>query len=107
MTEQKPLTKQRVARLIADNRRAGLNEKQLKEFCCTLIGHSNIVEGCFGYVHCGRCNAQIGDTLAGSYSNPRCVIIGHNCEECQENAKSLTWRDTYMAPDPFAEAAST
>lgn len=98
--EAKSLTKQRVARLIANNRRAGLSEDQLKELCCTLIGHSNIVEGCFGYVHCGRCEAQIGDTLAGSYRNDDAVIVGHDCEVCRENAKRLTWRDTFMAKDP-------
>ena len=78
-----------------------LNDETKKGIVCQLIGHSNIITTCFGYIHCSRCEAQIGDTLAGCYDNPKSVIVGHNCETCKENYKKLTWRDKYLCPDPF------
>lgn len=68
-----------------------------KTLVCSLIGHSNILKGCFGYMHCARCNEQVGDALAGSYQNDDAVIIGHDCSICRTNAKRLTWKDTFMA----------
>ncbi len=76
---------------------------KFKEIFCVLFGHSNIIETCFGYVHCGRCGVQIGDSLAGCYLNPRAVIVGHNCENCKKNYKALTWKDKFLAPNPFKE----
>jgi len=75
--------------------------EKLKAIFCIFFGHSNIIETCFGYVHCARCDAQIGDTLAGCYSNTKAVIVGHNCKECKENYKKLTWKDKFLAPNPI------
>lgn len=72
-----------------------------KAVLCSLVGHSNITEGCFGYVHCARCGAQIGDSLAGVYSNDKEVRVGHNCRTCRKNYRALTWRDKWMTPNPF------
>ena len=78
------------------------DEKQKKEIACSLIGrHSKIVSMFFGYVYCGRCDAQIGDTLAGCFNGSKCVVIGHNCDTCRENYKNLTWEDTIYCQDPF------
>ncbi len=62
---------------------------------CALVGHSRIVEACFGYISCARCKAQIGDTLAGCFDARDCVIVGHDCPTCRENRAKLTWRDTW------------
>lgn len=84
-------------------RLTGLSGDEAKAVVCALVGHSNIETTCFGYHYCGRCDAQIGDTLAGIYTNPDVVIVGHDCDICRANAKRLRWQDTLLAPDPFAE----
>ena len=72
---------------------------------CSLIGHSRIQTACFGYFHCARCGAQVGDTLASSYEGAKtAVVVGHKCIACVANYQACTWRDKIFAPDPFAEA---
>lgn len=71
---------------------------------CALIGHSSIVTYCFGYVSCSRCEAQLGDTLAGAYSLKDSVIVGHDCARCQTNYSKLGWRDKLYARAPFRKA---
>jgi ribosomal protein L37AE/L43A len=83
----------------------GLPLDQQKSVLCALVGHSRIQSVCFGYWSCARCEAQVGDSLGGAYSGADKVIVGHDCSTCRENAKSITWRDTLLAPDPFPEAA--
>lgn len=78
-----------------------ITEAQRNSVACTLIGHSNIIETCFGYVHCARCGDQIGDTLAGAYRNDRAVIIGHDCSICRDNATRLTWQDKLFIDKPL------
>jgi hypothetical protein len=82
-----------------------ISDEQRNEIACTFIGHSRIISTFFGYIHCGRCQAQIGDQLGGAFDATSHVIIGHKCEKCVENAKTLTWRDTIFTPDPFAQEA--
>lgn len=72
-----------------------------KKIVCAIIGHSNIEDLCFGYHSCGRCGEQLGDSLGGCYSNPRAVIIGHNCKICRKNYKQLTWKDKLFVKNPF------
>lgn len=78
-----------------------ITKEQRNEIICSFIGHSNILTGCFGYMSCARCNAQIGDTIGGSYSNDKAVIVGHNCDVCQSNFKKLTWQDKLYVVNPF------
>ena len=80
-----------------------LDSDAKKSIVCALIGHSNIQEMCFGYVSCGRCGTQVGDTLAGFYQNDDQVVVGHNCETCRENYKKLSWKDKYLCPNPFTD----
>lgn len=83
---------------------AGLRGEQRKSTVCALIGHSRIVTFCFGYANCGRCGAQVGDSLGGVWSGAESsVIIGHNCKVCRKNYKSMTWRDKFLVPNPFAK----
>jgi len=46
-----------------ENRIEGLSDEQAKAVVCALIGHSKIVNTCMGYIHCARCEAQLGDSL--------------------------------------------
>lgn len=80
---------------------AGLPEDTQKKMVCALVGHSRIQEHFWGYWYCGRCGIQMGDSLCSEYDGKKIVIIGHDCHVCRDNAKNLTWMDTFMAPDPF------
>ena len=82
-----------------------ISDEQRKEAACSLIGHSRIITQFFGYIYCARCSAQIGDSLGGYFDGSKSVIVGHDCDTCRENAKTLTWQDTFLTPDPFAPAA--
>jgi hypothetical protein len=81
------------------------DEDTRKTIACALLGHSKIVETCFGYINCARCGIRLGDTLGGAYSLEDTVIVGHNCQTCRVNYEKLDWRHKVMTPDPFAEKA--
>lgn len=83
-----------------EKRIEGLEPKQAKAVVCALIGHSKIVTTCMGYIYCGRCGEQTGDSLAGSSSTKDNVIVGHDCPVCRANFAKCDWRDTFMAADP-------
>ena len=83
---------------------AGLDEATQRRLVCALVGHSRIQTTFFGYYYCARCEAQVGDTLASVYDATRVVIVGHNCVACRGNFAECDWRDTFLSPDPFAEA---
>lgn len=48
---------------------------------CAMHGHAVVEQGFFGYWHCDRCGAQVGDSLGGCYT-PK-TIRGHDCEQCR------------------------
>lgn len=79
-------------------------DSRTPDVVCALIGHSNIITSCFGYIHCARCEEQIGDTIGGVYHNPRAVLVGHDCETCRTNYAALDWVDKFMTPHPFPES---
>ena len=91
---QRPLTLAQVKKRIK-----GLGEEQAKVVVCTLVGHSRIEHSCFGQRTCARCGEITGDVLMGG-ARKDVVIIGHDCGVCCELQKPLTWRDTFMAPEP-------
>ncbi len=80
---------------------APADDAQRNAVTCALLGHSHIVDMCFGYVTCARCGEQIGDTLGGAYQPTEDVIVGHGCTTCRANYTKLTWQDTLYATDPF------
>lgn len=84
-----------------ESRVQGLPDDKAKAVICALVGHSRIVHTCMGYIYCARCDAQIGDSLAGASTAADNVIVGHACDKCRENFAKCNWRDTLMAPDPF------
>ncbi len=79
------------------------DEETEKDIVCALVGHSDIINICFGEVTCGRCGDILGDTIIGLYDTKENVVIGHDCKTCRKNFKKLTWRDKFMAPDPFTD----
>jgi len=95
--------------LIAQVRAAKPPDNETRnKITCALIGHSKIVEACFGYVYCGRCGEQIADKLMGSYNDaPDCVQVGHNCKTCRANYRKLDWRHKLYVSDPFKKKAET
>lgn len=81
-----------------------LTDEQRKSITCSLLGHSHITTGCWGYVYCARCGAQVGDTLGDCFYDPLEVRVGHNCPVCRANYKKLGWESKILTPDPFEEA---
>ncbi len=73
---------------------------------CALVGHSRIQEYCFGYFTCGRCGAQVGDSLGSVYDTTKVVIVGHDCPTCRANFAAGDWRDTLYAKSPFPAKAA-
>lgn len=84
-----------------EHRISGLPEEQQKAVVCALVGHSRIQTICFGYFYCGRCGSQVGDSWGATYRAEGVVIVGHNCDKCRANYENVTWRDTFLAVDPF------
>jgi len=80
------------------------NKGHRNSVICSLIGHSRISTTCFGYRNCGRCGDQLGDSLGSfDYGIKEAVIIGHDCEICQNNYKNCTWKDKLYTPNPFTK----
>ena len=77
------------------------SDEQRNQIICALIGHSNIITGCFGYIYCARCGAQTGDSLGSVYRNDNAVLAGHNCDTCKANFEKLTWEDKLYVRNPF------
>lgn len=83
-----------------------ISDEQRNKITCSLIGHSRIQTICFGYFYCARCEAQVGDNLAGLYPGAeKAVVVGHDCDTCHANYAECTWEDKLFAPDPFAKVA--
>ena len=86
----------------------GLSKEKQRAVVCSLVGHSLIVTGCFGYVYCARCEAQIADSLGGINANAEAQVrVGHNCPTCRTNYKKLDWRHTLLTPNPFKKTVAT
>lgn len=95
--KRKGITKREVL-----SRVKGLGDEAKKATVCALVGHSRIMTHFFGYWSCARCDAQVGDSLGGAFDPANVVLVGHNCEACRKNFAECDWRDTLLAPDPFA-----
>lgn len=93
------LTKQQVLALLKP-----IPDEAKAATLCALVGHSRIQTHCWGYFYCARCEAQLGDSLAGCYDPKDVVLVGHNCETCRANFAACDWKDKRLAPDPFARA---
>ncbi len=78
-----------------------VSKSQRNSIVCSLIGHSRIHSSCFGYKYCARCEAQVGDSLGGSYDGKENVLVGHNCKTCRKNYKAMGWQDKLYVGDPF------
>lgn len=74
---------------------------KLKEITCVLLGHSRIMNYCFGECSCARCNEVIHDTFEGPVNVSDCVFMEHDCARCRANYKKLSWKDKIFTPYPF------
>jgi hypothetical protein len=86
--------------------------EKVRKVICVLFGHPPVVRYCFGEVTCHRCHEYLGDTLGGVYDLKGQVIAEHECDECCEAEKKLTWKDKFLTPswhleeeEPALEAA--
>lgn len=77
-----------------------LTDDQRNDIICALIGHSAIETYCFGYVNCARCGCQTGDTLGGIPHNIK-VMVGHNCENCENEFNKLGWEHKLLVRNPM------
>lgn len=75
--------------------------KTVKRVICAIWGHSRIQTHCFGYYHCSRCDAQVGDQLGSIYDASDVVIVGHDCDQCRVNYQNCDWYDRILTPNPF------
>lgn len=64
---------------------------KIKKILCVIFGHPPVVTTCLGYVHCARCEDQVGDTLGGSTSLKMKAVVGHDCEVCRSIWRSLSF----------------
>lgn len=78
---------------------AGLDMEVQRKMVCALIGHTRLLNGCFGYHHCARCGELVGDSLGGAFSAPTQVVIGCKCNDCRERFLSFDWKDTFMVDE--------
>ncbi len=80
------------------------NKEHKLTVICSLIGHSKISTGCFGYRNCARCGGQLGASLGSiDPGKETAVIINHskNCKDCKSNYKKCTWKDKIYVKNPF------
>jgi hypothetical protein len=75
-----------------------------RKVLCARHGHPPVVSLCFGYVHCARCEAQIGDRLGGVFDTSNYCVVGHDCEVCRGVWKKLTPKQRELTPNPFKKA---
>lgn len=65
---------------------------------CALIGHSRIRTFFFGYNYCGRCGAELGDSLGGAWEQTDEYIEGHDDPDCLEALSKMGWQDKLYVP---------
>ena len=70
-----------------------LKFQQKAQIYCIKHGHADYIWNFFGYVHCGRCGEQIGDTLAGVFDTTNKIFVGHKCKTCSKLKKKLSSLD--------------
>lgn len=79
----------------------GLNDETARAVICALVGHSKVIDICFGQVTCNRCGEILGDTLIGCYDTTDKVVVNHACDTCRDNYKKLDWHSKLMTPYKF------
>lgn len=69
---------------------------------CVRHGHPPVISlGFMGYVYCARCEAHIGDRLAGVFDMTDKCIVGHDCDVCRKVWNDLTPDQRRLTPNPF------
>ena len=73
-----------------------------KAIMCAVFGHPRVIDCCFGYETCARCNYQLGDSLGGiGIELKGYVITRHNCKICRKNWRKLKWHEKIGVGNPF------
>lgn len=67
-----------------------LTQVQEAKIFCIKHGHAKFVSIFMGYVHCGRCTEQIGDTYSSPFNFDDTALIGHKCNKCDNAVKKLS-----------------
>lgn len=74
-----------------------LTQQQKACIYCIKNGHADFVWSFWGYIHCGRCGEQIGDTLGGVFSRAdKVIVLGCKkkpCDVCDPIRKKLSKLD--------------
>lgn len=73
-----------------------LTKVQEAEIYCVKNGHADYIYKCWGYVHCGRCGQQIGDTLGGVFPCDKIIEVACDaspCKHCDPIYKKLSKMD--------------
>lgn len=70
-----------------------LTQEQKAKIYCIKHGHAKYVNLFMGYVYCGRCSDQIGDTYSSPFDFDDKALIGHKCNRCDKAEKKLNSMD--------------
>ena len=73
-----------------------LTQEQKAQIYCVKHGHAPYIYKFWGYVHCGRCGEQIGDTLVSMFPCDKRAVIGcpdKPCSTCDPIVKKLNKMD--------------
>ncbi len=73
--------------------------QKIRAILCALFGHPRYVGVVFFYVHCARCNTEVGDRLLQGYDLTDHVVTNHpDCDNCRKNYKKLKWHEKILCP---------
>ena len=67
-----------------------LTNTQKAKIYCIKNEHAKYATNCMGYIYCGRCGEQIGDTLMGIFDLKEFAIVNHKCKLCDDIFKTLS-----------------
>jgi hypothetical protein len=77
---------------------ATVDDAKLPALLCALYDHPPVVHSCFGQVTCARCDAWVGDSVAGVYDYKGVAISGHDCANCAAILSALTPVQRLLTP---------
>ena len=83
-----------------------LTLEQVRRIYCVKHGHAKFITKCFGYVYCGRCGDQLGDTLASTYPCDSVMVVGckdKSCKVCGPIREKLNKMDKKILQERIKE----
>ena len=67
-----------------------LTNIQKAKIYCIKNEHAKYATNCMGYISCGRCGDQIGDSIGGIFDGAGLALVGHKCDTCTEAFNKLS-----------------